>query len=281
MTAVGTQAMAVFRGRSRDAVVQLRERLTSQADTVPDIAAVGVELFAVTALLDAQPALRRSLTDAARSGADRAELVKGLLRGKVGETAVEVTAAAVALTWSRVRDLADGLEYAAVWALVIAAERTGKLADLEDELFRFGRIVEGDAGLLRALTDRSVGVEPRIELARSLLAGRVADLTVRLVEHAVANPRGRTLDEALAGYVSVAAERKQQLIAVVYAAVPLSAEQRDQLSATLARQYDRAVDLKVIVDPSVVGGLRIQIGDELIDASLAGRLDRARRKLAG
>lgn len=280
MTAVGTQAMAVFRGRSRDAVIGLREQLSSGADTVSDFAAVGDELFAVTTLLDDQAGLRRALTDPARSAEDRSGLVRDLLRGKVSQTASDVAATAAASTWSRVRDLADGLEYAGVWALVLGAERAGQLGDLEDELFRFGRIVESDAALLRALTDRTVPAQPRVELAGSLLAGRVSDLTVRLVEHAVSTPRGRTLDEALAAYVSVVAERKDELVAVVYTAIPLSTEQYDRLSATLGRQYGRAVDLKVVVDQSVVGGLRIQIGDELIDASLAGRLDRARRKLA-
>lgn len=282
MSAVTVDAKAGFRGSSRDSLAELRQALTARAEAKgADPVALGEELFAIASLLDAQPALRRALTDRSRTADERSEFVTGLLGGQVGTAAAELTAGAVASTWSRVRDLADALEYAGVLAIVIGAEGSSRLDELEDELFRFSRIVESDSALLRALTDRSIDARHKSELAASLLEGKATDATVRLVRHAVTAPRGRTFDEALAAYISIAAERKNQLVAVVHTAVPLTDQQRTRLVAALTRQYGHEVDLQVVVDPSVVGGLRVQIGDELIDGTLAGRLDDARRRLAG
>jgi F-type H+-transporting ATPase subunit delta len=281
MSAVTVDAKAEFRGASRDSLAELREALTSTAEGTSDPAALGEELFAVANLLDAQVALRRALTDPSRTADERAEFVTSLLSGKVSSESAELVAGAVRSNWSRVRDLADALEYAGVLAVVIGAESARRLEDLEDELFRFSRIVESDSALLRALTNRGIDAEPKAELASSLLEGKATDATVRLVRHAVTAPRGRTFDEALAAYISIAAERKNQLVAIVHTAVPLSEQQRSRLVAALTRQYGHEVDLQVVVDPSVVGGLRVQIGDELIDGTLAGRLDDARRRLAG
>jgi F-type H+-transporting ATPase subunit delta len=285
MSALTVDARAGFRGASRNALAELRQALTARAESSgsagADAVALGEELFAVANLLDAQPALRRALTDRSRTPEERSEFVQSLLGGQVSEATAELTGAAVTSTWSRVRDLADALEYAGVLAVVIGAERSSRLDELEDELFRFSRIVEGDSGLLRVLTDHATDPGPRAELAAGLLEGKATDATVRLVRHAVTAPRGRTFDEALAAYISIAAERKNQLVAVVHSAVPLSDQQRSRLVAALTRQYGHEVDLQLIVDPNVVGGLRVQIGDELIDGTLAGRLDDARRRLAG
>ena len=282
MTALTVDAKAGFRGGSRDSLRRVRAVLDQGLATRTRYALeVGEELFAVANLLDEQPALRRALTDPARDAEERAGLISGLLRDQVQEVTLEVVTEAVRQAWSRIRDLADALEYAGIWAIVLGAEAAGRLEELEDELFRFGRIVAGDARLLRALTDRSAPVEVRVRLATDLLTGKSTDATVRLVTHAVTAPRGRTFDEAMGAFVSVAAERKGQLVAVVQTAVELSAQQKDRLRTLLTRQYGRAVDLQIVVDPDIVGGLRIQIGDELIDGSIAGRLDDARRRLAG
>jgi F0F1-type ATP synthase delta subunit len=155
MSALTVDARAGFRGASRNALAELRQALTARAESSgsagADTVALGEELFAVASLLDAQPALRRALTDRSRTPEERSEFVQSLLGGQVSEAAAELTGAAVTSTWSRVRDLADALEYAGVLAVVIGAERSSRLDELEDELFRFSRIVEGDSGLLRVL----------------------------------------------------------------------------------------------------------------------------------
>jgi F-type H+-transporting ATPase subunit delta len=97
----------------------------------------------------------------------------------------------------------------------------------------------------------------------------------------VAHPRGRSLTAALDLCASIAARRREQLIAVVRSAVELSAAQRRRLAEALARSYGHQIHLNVVIDPSVVGGISVQIGDELIDGTAASRLAVVRRDLAG
>jgi F-type H+-transporting ATPase subunit delta len=183
--------------------------------------------------------------------------------------------------WSAPRDLADALELLGVEATVAAAERAGRLDAVEDELFRIGRVVAGSPELRAALADRSAPVDNRAALIEGLLEGRVADETRRLVRQAVVAPRGRSFDRIVEEYGEVAADRRSRLVAVVTATVPLTEEQRERLGAALARMYGHEVHLNVEVDPDIIGGIRVEIGDEVIDGSVVSRLDDARRRLVG
>jgi F-type H+-transporting ATPase subunit delta len=172
------------------------------------------------------------------------------------------------------------VETYAVSALLAAAERAGRLDSVEDELFRFARMVEGDQGLRDAFSQRTAGAERKAELVRTLLRGRAASETVRLAVQAASHPRGLRTAQVLEHYVEAAAERRRQVVAHVVAASPLTTEQRNRLEAALQRRYGR-VRLNVDVDPDVIGGLRVQVGSELVDGTVSERLDEARRRLAG
>lgn len=269
-----TLGTSSFRGVSRDSVTELRDRLAESTPTNID------ELFAVAELLDEQPTLRRALTDPSRTAEDRAGLAASLLDGRVSAEVTQLVTEAARRGWSRVRDMADALEYLGVFAQILAAQRAGILDDLEDELFRFGRIVENTRELRAALGDSTVPAERRAELARDLIGERASEGTVRLVRQAVSRPRGRDLLSALESYVLIASAWRERLVAVVRTAVPLDEAHQQRLKELLSRQYDRDVDLNLIVDETVVGGLRIEVGDDVIDGSVAARLDQARRKLA-
>jgi F-type H+-transporting ATPase subunit delta len=270
--------MIDFRGTSRDSLATLRQQLTESG---AGSAELGSELFAVATLLDGQPALRRALTDPARSGDERAGLAENLLRSQVGSTTLGLVTAAAKQSWGRPRDVADAIEHLGVLAEVMAAEGSGHLDDLEDELFRFGRLVAGNGELERALTDRAVPAAHRAELVHNLLDRKASPSTVGLVQQAVTAPRGLSLAEALESFGKIAADWRSRLVATVTTAVPLGASERDRLAAALARQYGHEIHLNVVVDPHVIGGIRVEIGEELIDGSIAGRLDDARRRLAG
>ncbi len=270
--------MIDFRGTSRDSLANLRQQLSEGGASSAEL---GAELFAVATLLDGQPALRRALTDSARTGDERAGLAENLLRSQVSSATLGIVTAAAKLSWGRPRHIADAIEHVGALAQVIAAEGAGRLDDVEDELFRFSRVVAGDGELDRALTDRAVPAEHRGELVRNLLARKASPSTVGLVEQAVTAPRGLSLAEALENFGKIAAEWRNRLVATVTTAVDLSASERDRLAAALARQYGHEIHLNVVVDPQVIGGIRVEIGDELIDGSIAGRLDDARRRLAG
>lgn len=269
-----------MRGTSRASLLAAEERLEPLLGSVDGIA-LGEELFAVARLLDSSAALRRALTDPSRSGDAKAELVERLLRGKVADPATDVVAGLVRDRWSEARDLADATEHLGVQAVLAAAERGGVLHSVEDELFRFGRVVDANRELSAALSDRSAAPERRAALVERLLSGRVQQATLALARQAAAYPRGRSLTEALEAYAQSAARRQQRYVARVTAALPLTEQQRERLTAALRRIYDHDVWLNVDVDPAVVGGLRVQVGDEVIDATVLSRLDEARRRLAG
>jgi F-type H+-transporting ATPase subunit delta len=268
-------------GASREAVAAARERLDALTDnTSVDAARLADELAAVTALLDREVSLRRVLTDPAQAGEAKAELAQRLLGGQVGGEAIDLVAGMVRSRWSQSRDLVDALEELADTADLTAAQKAGTLDDVEDELFRFGRIVSGSTGLRAALTDRAAVTSAKSELLRSLLAGRARATTERLVTRLVTAPRGRSLESGLESLSKLAAERRERMVAVVTSAVPLSDRQKRRLGAALAKVYGRQMHLNLDVDPEVVGGIRVQVGDEVINGSLADRIEDAGRRLA-
>jgi F-type H+-transporting ATPase subunit delta len=268
-----------MRGASRASLASARERLAAAAQAGP-ASELGDELFAVTTLLDGQPALLRSLADPARGAEARAGLLTELLSGKVSPATLDLLTGVVSERWSVPGDLADAVEELAVLAIVEMADSEGQLDDLEDELFRFGRIVNGAPELRTVLSNRFVAAERKRELLDQLIGGKVAAPTLRLVTQAAAHPRGRSLDASLAEYARLAAQQRARLVAEVHVAVGLSAEQRARLAAALAAAYGRDVHLNIVLDPQVVGGLSIRTGDELIDGSMAARLASLRRRLA-
>ncbi|MER5768852.1 F0F1 ATP synthase subunit delta [Streptomyces sp. NPDC001985] len=269
-------------GASREALAAARESLDALTDnTSVDAAKLAEELAAVTALLDREVSLRRVLTDPAQSGEAKAELAGRLLGGQVGGEAADLVSGMVRARWSRSRDLVDGLEELAATADLTAAQQAGKLDDVEDELFRFGRILDSNGGLRSALTDRSATVAAKAELLRSLLGGRANPVTERLVVRLVTKPRGRSLEAGLDSLSKLAAARRDRMVAVVTSAVPLSDQQRERLGAVLARVYGRQMHLNLDVDPEVLGGISVRVGEEIIDGTIADRLGEATRRMAG
>ena len=271
-----------MRGASRDALATGREALEAllgRPGTEPE--QVGRELFAVTAVLDGSAAIRRALSDPSAAADAKSGLVHRLLDGKVDAGTVDVVARLARERWGAATDLTDALEELAVESVLAAADGAGRLDAVEDELFRFSRAIAGDPRLRDAFSVRSVGDERKTALVARLLEGKVGPETVLLATQAAVAPRGLRTERALERYVEAAAARRRQLVAQVVVARPLSEEHRERLAAALQRLYGRAPRLNVDVDPDVVGGLRVQVGGELVDGTMLGRLDVARRKLAG
>jgi F-type H+-transporting ATPase subunit delta len=271
-----------LQGASRESLAAARETLgTLIRSGDSDLLALGDDLFAVAAGRDREISLRRALTDASRSGDDRAGLARSVFGGQVGSAAVDVVVWAVRSRWSAPRELVDAVELLAVEAVAASAEKAGRLDTVEDELFRISRIVAGAPELRIALADLAAPVENRAALIEGLLGDKVTEETRRLVRQAVVAPRGRTFDRAVEVYGQVAAELRNRLIATVTATVPLTEEQRTRLAAALRRIYGSELHLNVQLDPELVGGIRVEIGDEVIDGTMVSRLDEARRRLVG
>jgi F-type H+-transporting ATPase subunit delta len=271
-----------MQGISRESFAAGQERLEALLiGPAAEPAVVGEELFAVTDLLASNPGLRRALTDPSRDGEAKAGLIGRLLGGKIGGATVDLLSGLVRARWSRAGELTDAIERLAVTAVLAGAERAGRLDAVEDELFRFGRTISGDQGLRDAFSARTEGTARKAELVRGLLAGKAAPETVRLSVQAATAPRGLRTEQVLEGFVEAAAQRRQQLVAQVVAALPLTEAQRARLGAALQRQYGRAIRLNIDVDPAVIGGLRVEVGGEVVDGTLSARIDDARRRLAG
>lgn len=250
-----------------------------QHEAGSDAGHVGDDLWAVARLLDGNVTLRRSLADPSREGADRAGLAEGLLTGKIGQGALHVTRTVAAQRWPKPGSLVDALERLGVEAVLAHAERHGRLGQVEDELFRFSRIVAGNAGLQAALSDQRAEPAARVTLVDRLLAVKTAPETVRLARQAAGGLRSRRFDRAVTAYLEQAAERQQQVTATVTSAMPLTHEQHEKLVGALTRQYGRQVHTNVVIDESVVGGIRVEIGDEVIDGTVSHRLEQARRRM--
>ena len=270
-----------MRGVSRASFAGLSERLAAEHITSATVATrLAGELFAVVGLLDTEHGLRRALSDPGKPAAEKGAVAGTLLHGKITERAEALVVAAAEAHWATSGDLSDAIEQLAVEAMVLAAEADGGLDDLEDGLFRFGRVVSANPDLRAALADPSLPGRGKRELLGTLLDGKVTPVTLSLINQMVAHPRGRSLTAALDLCAEIAARHRQQLIAVVRSATELSASQRRRLADTLARTYGHDVHLDVVIDPLVIGGISVQIGDELIDGTAATRLAAVRRKLA-
>ena len=261
----------------------LREALatdTSGTDAA-SLQQVSDELFAVVSLLASNGSLRRALSDPAMEGDLKQRLVDNLLAEKVAAPTLALVRLAARSRWSEPRDIVDALEAVAVDAAMTRAERDDQLDEVEDELFRFERIIDGEPQLRAALTNRNLPADLKRRLLQRLLEGKAAPVTVALVERAVLYPRGRTIERVLDEFTSFAAQRRSRLIARVTSAVPLSEDQQERLAAKLATEFGHEVRLQLVVDPEIVGGITVRIGDELLDASVLRQLDAAERHLTG
>jgi F-type H+-transporting ATPase subunit delta len=242
------------------------------------------ELFGVLGVLDGNAGLRRALTDPAREGKDKAAMVSQLLAGKVSAEAVSIVADLAASRWGSARDIGDALETLAATVAISVAERQGLgtpgLESLEGNLFGFIRVVGSSHDIQRALDEPQASAEAKTALALDLVpgAGEAARLLIR---QAVTAPRGLKPTALVERFVEMVAKRQQRWIANVSVTRPLTAEQFDRLQAGLNRLYGRELKINVTVDPSLVGGIRVVVGDEVVDATAVTRLAELRRRLVG
>jgi len=272
-----------MQGSSREALRNALARFEATIGALPDGAGSGEVsegLYAVAALLDREPSLRRAFTDPASTPRSRQLLADTLLGAQLPPLPLSVVRDLVGDRWNAPDDLREVVERLAATAALRAAEGSGTLDDVEDELFRFERLLEREPSLRAALTDPGLPAERKSALLRSLLSGQAQDATVRLLEIVVTRPHGRSLEAAIQDLLELAAARRARYVAQVRVARPLEAAQETRLQASLTRLYGREVSLQVDVDPTVLGGLEVRVGDEVIDGTVSRRLNDVRRSLA-
>lgn len=267
-----------LRGASAESLAAVAGSLRDAVAGGADAAVIADELFTVATTVRAEPPLRRVLTDVSIPGAAKQSLVREILSGKVGETTTALVSQAVALRWTAGRDLADALEQLSQVAAVRSAGDSGDR--LSDELFVVERLVEENPDLRDALSDPARTRDDKVALLGSILEGKALPATVSLARQSLAGSY-RTVTAALKAYQAVAASVRNESVATVRVARPLSEEELSRLGQALSAQYGRTVHLNVIVSPAVIGGIKVELGDDVIDGTVASRLDDARRRLAG
>jgi F-type H+-transporting ATPase subunit delta len=269
-------------GASRTSLGAARARLAQLGEQQGvDLDALANDLLAVAGLLVRELPLRRALADPSTAPEAKEALLDGLLGQRVGAAALGFVKELVAARWSRPSDLADALETLAVLASFEQALAAGTLDEVEDDLFRFARIVEREGALREALEDDWATDDRKRALLDSLLAGKVGPISLRVITAAaLVSVRRRNVHDALEQFSRLAAELRERLNARVTVAVEPTPEQLERLGEGLARVFGKKMGLRVEVDPQILGGVVVRVGDQVLDGSIARRLDIARRGLA-
>jgi F-type H+-transporting ATPase subunit delta len=270
-----------MRGTSQASLTAIRE----QSEAVYKAAGtnaqtLGEQLFVVVDALDGSGSLRRSLADPSRTGEDKAALIRSVLANGFDDRTISIMENVAKSRWSSDRDLVDAISLLAIDAYLSAAESRDALETVESELFVLTRALSGQREARQALSDPSTDSSIRVKLVHDLIAGRADEVTVALAARAAAAPRGERFVPALGRIGDMAAARRARKVAYVSTSRALSDTQIERLESILSAQYGQDIQLNVTVDPAVVGGMRVQIGAEVVDTTILTRLTDARRRLA-
>lgn len=276
--------LAKMRSASRSAVGNLVDRFNTLADDLDNkgLTTLSEELVAVAKMLDQEIVVTRYLTVPAEDAAPRVKLIERLLEGKVGDPTLDLLRTAVSERWSANADLVDAIEHVSRQALLAVAEKDGSVDEVEDQLFRFSRILDAQPRLGILLGDHTTDAERRVGLLRKVLESSGSDVNpvaLALLSQTVELLRGIPAEEAVMLLARVAVARRGEVVAQVSAAAELSDAQRTRLAEVLSRIYGHPVAVQLEVDSDLLGGLQICVGDEVIDGSLKSRLAAAEAQL--
>ncbi|MGO1510071.1 MAG: F0F1 ATP synthase subunit delta [Actinomycetaceae bacterium] len=238
-------------------------------------------IFAVADLFANHTAVRRSVTDPSRTGEDRAALATRVLGENVDGRVSDLVAGLARERWSSDEDLVEALEVLGQDTVLAGTEREGRLDELGAELLDVRGVIGSSPELEVMLGDHSRGKDERRELLGHVIGTRVSPAALLVARRGVGSLHERTVSGALASAAERAAARRDRRVARVTAAVPLTGQQRDRLAAALSAEHGTDIALHVDVDPEVLGGLRVEVGDTVIDGTIRTRLDEAHRRIAG
>ncbi len=270
-----------LRATSRDGAQAVAE--TFEADAAgkdsADLIAASEDLTQIIALLDKNPVLRKKLTEDDEFPQGKTALVNSLFAGKASPVAVDIVAAAARQRWSTTADFGTALRRQNSLVVLAAAERDGSIESVEDELFRVSRLLDGNPQLASLLSDHTHGADNRIGLLDKLIGGKVGAHTQTLLSHTVRLLHGQPVELAVGHLAELAAARRGESVAHVVSAAPLTDAQIQRLAGVLGNIYGRSISVQTEVDPEILGGLRIAVGDEVIEADIATRLAKAAQTL--
>ena len=269
-------------GNSRQSLASLRDVLDEklQGLSAADCTAVSTDLFMVLNSLNSSIGLRRALTDPSRDVQAKSVLVNEIFGSVISKRVLSILIEAVSVRWSSPVDVASAVEQLAIEAEATAANAEGALDRVQDELFVFSRSLDTNQELRLILGDRIGSAQGKQELITSLLGGKAAPSTVRLLTHLVNGLAWRNIDAVEEIYIDAVAARRNRLIVLVSTRSPLTPAQTEKLSQVMSKQVGQPVHLNFQIDPSIIGGVSIRFADEIVDGTISTRLAEAGRALA-
>jgi F-type H+-transporting ATPase subunit delta len=258
---------------TREAIAAANAALAKQGTV--DLA-TGEQLLAAALVVGGFHEFRAALADDTAKDSDRVGIIRSVF-GKYTKPAQAILEALATSRWSSEDDLVAGIEELGIRALASSAP---KRLSIDDELFEFGVAVTSSSELELALGSKLGGVDGKIALVDSLLKGKASAQTIAILKALLAEPRGRRIAELIRYAATIVADEAGNGIATVTVASELDADQRKRLETALSAQYGRDVRLNVIVDPVILGGMRVQFGSEVIDGTISNRIADLRLRLA-
>lgn len=252
---------------------QIQDAVSGLAST-----SIGGELFAVANLLEDETSLRRNLADSGFTVEVRANLVKEILGSQVSKDALAVVEKIVANRWSKDASLVGAIEVAGALVVLAATEKGKSIDRVEEEIFFFARLVDRQSDLQMALSNSTISSAAKAKLVTDLLSGQAHADTVTLVAQYVAHPRGRRVSQALDELSALAGARHGKLVATVTTATELSKQQKSRIATALGKIYGNEVVIDSVVSPDVIGGVKVQVGDDVIDGTISTRIQTASRQ---
>lgn len=271
-----------MKAASREALATSQSRLDeilAGENNVATAAQAGLDIFEVVDVLDDDRELRVAFTDIAAPSGARKSLAENLFGSKISGGALRIIQEAAAVQWSTPKDFVKGLVSLGRRALLRGAEAQGQLGQVEDELFRLSQILDREGELTQLLSDRTADSARKRGLLANVLYGKVTMFTEALVLQAISHPEQNPIDD-VAALADSAADLQDRTIARVTAAGELNEGQQAVLAEKLGKIYGRAMSIHSEVDTSLLGGMRIRVGDEVIDGSTAGKIARLRAQMA-
>lgn len=281
-TVIETGASSRLRAASRAALVKLTNEFDDVAGNLrsPGLTKLADELGSVVTLLIAEPVLAKHLAEPTDDPDAKVRLVDRLFSGKVEERTAGLLRTAASQRWSTESDLVDGIEHTARLALLKRAEVEDEVDAVEEQLFRFGRVLDSEPRLAALLSDYTTPAGGRVALLDKVIDGSgVNGTAAALLSQTIGQLRGERADEAVVDLAELAVARRGEVVAHVSAAADLTDEQRARLVELLTRIYGHPVSIQLHVDQEILGGLSITVGDEVIDGSIASRLAAAQTRL--
>ncbi|AHJ22389.1 ATP synthase delta chain [Bifidobacterium breve 689b] len=249
-------------------------------DTREDAWRIGNELFTITKVLDDSIQLERALTDPSRPVADKVAVLTELLGDNVHPMTMEIMTDLVSRHWSRARDIANAVEDFGVDAMMYYADATGATLQVSVELSELHSALLNLPVVRSKLYDYQATSEARVKLFREVFSGKTLNkVTMRLAEHATCNLRRRRYLETIQWLINKLSRHMGESMVTVTTATPLKKEQIERLVEVYSAKVGRQVHINSVVDPTVLGGMRIQVGDEVTDNTVVAQLQNLHRKV--